>query len=982
MALFNLFKPKWQHSDPTVRLKAVAELPVTDQQTLVQIAGGDSNHEVRRAALARVNDMAALSAPAGSITEPTINRELSDRIDELRLSELLAAQAGEAKMALLSLITKDALLARVAVEEADPEIRMAAVERMVDQELLAHVVTQNCGKAPALLAIEKISDESLLRRAAEQASSRSARARAQQKVDEIEAERNRPSIEALREQELAGILEQARQLSEATDLDQALARCRKLQKQWREIAVKEDQRGEQLEAYCAAIQTGQQEELARQEASRAAERAQEQQLERLRQIVGELEALSTSVTGNEENTLAKLDQEWTALQESSAGDLLSDDLRQCYEEATEAFNRSRTLLAQELAEEARQLETLNTLPPLLAGQDLQQALALLGEAQHAFDGWHPQLVSRKPVAERLVALRDQQRKAEARLEQGRAARLQANLERRQELLQELKGLLTAEDLAQAEQRVKEIKKLWGQAVELPAEADGLELEFAETAKLFAEKFAASNKQKAWQRWQNKNLKSQLIVEAEALDNDSDLRQVFKRIKELQESWRNLGPAPAKEENALWRKFHQATDRNFARCRAFFQTLEAEAEHNLQEKARLRDLAIALQDSTEWQKSAESIKELQLQWKTIGRGPQEKEQEVYQAFRAACDHFFERRKAHHQTLDQERLANLEQKEALCLQAEALADQPDRNHSQKFQELQRAWKAIGPVPKESQDAIWARFRAACDRYYAWLDALRPENLSQKEALCLEVEGLTAAIGPATNFIQVAKKIVALQRRWKEIGPVPEEQQESIWQRFKGQCDVFYAVKARHEEAIDQERPANQARKESMLARVKELSEATVSRESVKEIIALQEEWQHIGPASKESEAHLQQEFKATCGTFFKERREAFEEIDQLHRENHKQKEKLCLRLEILAGITPQSAIKAQARKGGLSLAEQLKVAFETNFVLSAPDSRDKKRRAKDEIESVRHEWQKIGPVPREHEHAILRRYNEAMAAALKV
>jgi hypothetical protein len=562
--------------------------------------------------------------------------------------------------------------------------------------------------------------------------------------------------------------------------------------------------------------------------------------------------------------------------------------------------------------------------------------------------------------------------------------LRENWTKRNELLQEMNALVTAEDLKLADKRMKELKETWRKPVELPADALDLQPQFADISRLFAQKLVALRQQETWQQWQNKNLKSQLITEAEALDADTDLRQVFKRIKELQASWRAVGPAPAKEENILWRQFHQATDRNFTRCRAFFQAMEEEAEQNHQEKCRLRDQAIAHQESTAWQKSADFIRDLQAQWKKVGRAPQEKEQEVFEAFRAACDHFFARRKEHHQALDQERLANLAQKEELCLQAEAMAEQSDVGHTHKFQELQKAWKAIGSVPKGQEEAIWHRFRVACDRHYTWLEGLRPENLAQKEALCLEVEQLTQAITPETNFISLAKKIVAMQQRWKEIGPVPKEEHEAIWQRFKGHCDLFFAAKNSHEKALDAERPENQAKKEAIVARVKALSAATITRETVREITAMQEEWRRIGPAAKEPERLLQQEFKALCDTFFKERREVYQQVDQINRENLKKKEALCLRLEILAGINPQPVVDKGpgTRKGGLTLAEQLKVAFETNFVLSAEDSRDKKRRAKDEIEAVKHEWSQIGSVPREHEHSIRKRYTDALAAAVAV
>jgi hypothetical protein len=152
-------------------------------------------------------------------------------------------------------------------------------------------------------------------------------------------------------------------------------------------------------------------------------------------------------------------------------------------------------------------------------------------------------------------------------------------------------------------------------------------------------------------------------------------------------------------------------------------------------------------------------------------------------------------------------------------------------------------------------------------------------------------------------------------------------------------------------------------------------------VREILSIQEEWHRLGPGSMENERSLQEGFKSFCDSFFKERREALQEIDKIHQENLKKKETLCLRLEILAGVTPPPANQGQAKKGGLTLAEQLKVAFETNFVLSTDDTRDKKKRAKEEIEAIKVEWQKIGALPREHEHGVRKRFATALENALK-
>lgn len=983
MAFFNFFKPKWQHSNPAVRLKALEALTDSDVQILLQIASTDRDASVRQVALGRINDWRILTPLENLDIDAAIKIEIEVRIDTLQRDAVDTALSLNDKLTALAAISKDELLAEVVLGEAETEIRLAAIDRIVSQAVLADLVTKNCGKAPALLAIEKIDDESLLRMAAKQASNRVARAKAQRKVEEIETARNRPDPETLRELELAELVKKAKLLTEAVNAEAALHECRQLQQRWRELAGDDSRTGE-FETHCAFIRSRQQKQTAEEMARRVKEAEESKRLERLTQILVEIETLTTTATGEEESRLQSLQHEWTELLQPTIS-AVPDTLLIRYNQANELLVKNRTIATQEKKQEADLLSQIETVVSLIEieQQDLNKVSTQVAEVQRAFDNWRPGFVNRQQVTDGLFRLREQLQAEYARREEVERLQLEVNWQQRQELLTEAKSLLANTDVRAIDQRLAEIKTRWKQPVELPADVTDLEPEFAEVVAVITERLEVAQKEEAWLRWQNKNLKTQLIAEAETLEEETNLHQVFKSIKELQEQWRAIGAAPAKEEPGLWRKFHEATDRNFARCRTFFQELDAAAERNLEEKIVLRDQAIASQESIEWQKTTEFFKNLQARWKEIGRGPQDKEQEVYTAFRSACDRFFERRKAHQAELDHERLMGLERKEALCLEAEALADQADIEQKTKFQELQTSWKAIGPVPREQEDAIWQRFRAACDRYYGWLDSLRPENLTLKESLCVEVEELTAQLGAETNYIQLAKKIIALQQRWKDIGPVPIEAQDTVWQRFKGQCDDFFSAKSRHDQMIDQQRPKNQAEKEAFLARVRDLSAApTISKETVREIIGIQEAWLRVGPAGRDHEQQLQRDFRSACDSFFKERREAFEVIDQLHRENLKKKEALCLRLEILAGVTPQPAIQTSDRLSGMTLAEQLKVAFETNFVLNDDDEQNRRRKAKDEINAVVHEWQQIGPVPREHEHGIRKRYNGAMAAAAKI
>ena len=134
-----------------------------------------------------------------------------------------------------------------------------------------------------------------------------------------------------------------------------------------------------------------------------------------------------------------------------------------------------------------------------------------------------------------------------------------------------------------------------------------------------------------------------------------------------------------------------------------------------------------------------------------------------------------------------------------------------------------------------------------------------------------------------------------------------------------------------------------------------------------------------SGKEKDRIMERRFNEACNIFFKNSRKIFQETDRARRENLKHKEALCLRLELLTGINRSTSTRQIRGSQTLTLAEQLKLAFETNFVMAgAGSAREDGRHKKDEFELINHEWQKIGPVPKEHEHAINRRYQAALEA----
>lgn len=289
-----------------------------------------------------------------------------------------------------------------------------------------------------------------------------------------------------------------------------------------------------------------------------------------------------------------------------------------------------------------------------------------------------------------------------------------------------------------------------------------------------------------------------------------LEQAGGHPSELQESTEPVGDHP--QETA-----EQGADR------------ERQLAENLQRKEALIARAEELKDSTEWKATAEAIKRLQAEWKSIGPVAKEGSQELWDRFRAPANLFFEKRQEHLAKLREEQVENLRKKEELCVRAEELAGSSQwKATAEALQALQAEWKAIGPVPREHGDAVWKRFRKSLDEFfgrrqehYTRLRKEQEENLRKKEALCVRAEELSQS----NQWKATSEAIKALQGEWKTVGPVPQKKADAIWRRFRGAIDVFFARQAGYFEQRNSQRDQRDAeRRDQMLDALERKREQT--------------------------------------------------------------------------------------------------------------------------------------------------------------
>ena len=294
---------------------------------------------------------------------------------------------------------------------------------------------------------------------------------------------------------------------------------------------------------------------------------------------------------------------------------------------------------------------------------------------------------------------------------------------------------------------------------------------------------------------NYELKVSLCEQAEALVLEPSVVEAFHKLQKLHDEWRETGPVAGEFKESLWERFKAASSRINKAHQDHFETLKAEQVKNLELKTELCVAAeeLSTQPLTtrkEWNKASERLLEIQKTWKTIGFAPKKDNNRIYERFREACNRFFELKRGFYADVKSEMEQNLQLKQELCAQAEALSQSEDwKKTTDELIALQARWKEVGAVSRRHSDQIWKRFRAACDAFFerkaahfASVDDVHTQNLTQKLALLEEMEAADVKAGGY-------EVIRNFQRRWGEIGFVPIKQKDAIQKRYKAAVDRLF-------------------------------------------------------------------------------------------------------------------------------------------------------------------------------------------------
>lgn len=433
--------------------------------------------------------------------------------------------------------------------------------------------------------------------------------------------------------------------------------------------------------------------------------------------------------------------------------------------------------------------------------------------------------------------------------------LQSNLLAKQDVIDEMKKLITEEqDIKKAFERFNELKTKWSVIGPVPSKyANDLWSTYKHFNDAFYDFVKINKELYEMDLKKNLELKRQLIRRVEGLVQIQSVKKSIELLHQIQKDWRETGPVPKAKSQEIFEQFKNAVDKIYSRRNEFLQERDEERNTNLVKKTAFCEKAeaIAAQEYpklADWKKAEEVIKQLEEDWRTVGRVPAELNDSIWERFKAARKEFFKKRYILLKQISSEYESNLLAKEKLCEQAEAIMNETDwKETGNKLIRLQKEWKKIGPVERKRSDEIWARFRAACDQFFqqkeqhfASQGSREQENLEQKQAVIAEVE----AFVPGEVLEENLAKVKDFQKAYGEIGFVPIKEKSKLDQHFNKAMDGLFEklhidkdkkhrveYKMRIEGWLQQPNPLYQLRDERtfVMSKVKKLEEEILQIEN---------------------------------------------------------------------------------------------------------------------------------------------------------
>ena len=881
-------QPRWKHPDPEVRLEAVREMTTDAASTLAKLAVEDGDIRVRKAAIARLDHVETLGRVVAADGDAGVRDEAAGRLAAIA-ADATDEATGRAAIGALGSGADARIYLTLAKGASLDAVGRAAVDALHDSKALSAVARQSRHEIVARAALDRLDDPAELVQVALRSEHRDVALAALDRVSDREA------IE---------------QVASRAKHKAVVRRARALLRPPGEPDPPVDQAG-------TALRSDPVDEAP--ETSVATQHDEQQppvpEVPTPSPAPVEEPVVETSVSEVPEIAVAPPAEPVASADAEQAPE--PGELHEEVEAPAPVEMPAPAAVADTPEQREEKLAHLRQLldgaEQVLTATDFPDARTRWNALRRDWSALVPGLAVDDETAARVTRIESQIDERESALREARTRQQHDNLLRLQHLSEQLEKVAQGErlNLRDAERALREARAALDAPGPLPSRQDQqmMVARLKSVQSLLFPRVQDLREADEWERWANAGVQESLIRRLEGLREEVDPANVARQLRQIHDEWHKVRTVPREKGRDLWQRYRTVEAEIRDRCESFFQHVASERGDSLKAKELLCEQVEALAESTDWIRTAETIKGLQAQWKTIGPVTPGHEKAIWERFRAACDHFFTRRK---QDLTERKTVwsvNLQKKEQICAALEALAETTDWDQAlADVKRLQADWRIVGPVKRSRAESLLLRFRNASERFFDCYAHRNDQEVARqaaaREQVCQGLDALLPAGDEAAPVPEegILKHVLALKRQWDSAPTLPRAEGEPLAVRFAQAMNRLSELHAEAFKGSELDPETTRQRLEHLCELVEglagedrsseQLSPAAILatqwrealaantiggraddeakwRNAAEEIRKAQAAWRRIGPLPDATAHDLNDRFQRACNRFFRQR-----------------------------------------------------------------------------------------------------------------
>ena len=401
------------------------------------------------------------------------------------------------------------------------------------------------------------------------------------------------------------------------------------------------------------------------------------------------------------------------------------------------------------------------------------------------------------------------------------------------------------------------------------DSDSFEQELKDLFREYKNLRYESNKKLEAVKEENYIRKIEIIDEIKTLVNsENSLNNTFQLFNELQIKFKAIGQVPQSKVKDLWENYHYQVERFYDFVKIDRELRDLDLKRNMDQKMLLCLKAEELSsNSDEPLATFKELQKLHESWREIGPVPRDHKQDLWDRFKTATSVINKRYQQHFEQERSVQKEQLQRKIELCEKAEELStfisDNPREwnDVTEQVIQLQEEWKKTGFGPRKENSKIWDRFRSANDTFFQnkrnfWNKS--KEHLIQNLALKVEICEQAERLKDSEDWKATTDRLITLQKKWKEVGPVPRKQSELIWKRFRTACDDFFNKKQTHFSGVTGDQDENMKAKKILITDIEEYKPTGNAQEDLSSLKKFQDRWADIGHVPFRKKEELQNRY----------------------------------------------------------------------------------------------------------------------------